>query len=542
METYKTPGVSVKEIVKLPSSVAAVSTAIPAFIGYTQISNKTADGTITPVRITSLPDYEAHFGTAVPAKMTVIVYDNLDNGKVKRDIQCIADEPANVLYYHMQLYFANGGGPCYIVSIGKATGKLFKADFLKGLDVIKAYDEPTLLVFPEVPRLLNSSQNDISWIYDDPVYNQLTVETSMRWTAFTIAEQNWLNAATDEEKAAAKIQMDLAYALFIPAQEASNNYYFSGALMFGNQVYDEALKQCAALKNRFVIMDVDFNWDDTINVVQVFRGSIKSDNLEYGAAYYPALKTSISYGYEDKTVFVSLLQQTPEGQYSYVYGGKLSDLLKTNIAGRHVLYNEILAALSETGISLTPCAAIAGIYASTDRTHGVWKAPANIGLNLVTGVTRDISDEDQAAMNVDPVAGKSVNAIRSFKGKGHLVWGARTLAGNDNEWHYISVRRLFIMVEESVKKAIAAFVFEPNNATTWTKVQGMIENYLATLWRQGALQGAKPGHAFYVSVGSGKTMTPQDVLEGRMHVEIGMAAVRPAEFIILRFSHTMAGN
>ena len=144
------------------------------------------------------------------------------------------------------------------------------------------------------------------------------------------------------------------------------------------------------------------------------------------------------------------------------------------------------------------------------------------------------------ALNVDTVAGKSVNAIRSFTGKGTLIYGARTLAGNDNEWRYISVRRFFNMVEESCKKASEGFVFEPNDANTWVKVQGMIENFLITLWRQGALQGAKPEHAFYVAVGLGKTMTAVDILEGKMIVEIGMAVVRPAEFIILRFSHKMA--
>jgi phage tail sheath protein FI len=146
---------------------------------------------------------------------------------------------------------------------------------------------------------------------------------------------------------------------------------------------------------------------------------------------------------------------------------------------------------------------------------------------------------DQEDLNVDPGSGKSINAIRSFTGKGTLVWGARTLAGNDNEWRYVSVRRFFNMVEESSKKATAQFVFEPNDANTWVKVRAMIENYLTILWRQGALAGAKPEQAFFVKVGIGQTMTAQDILEGRMIVEIGMAAVRPAEFIILRFMHKM---
>jgi phage tail sheath protein FI len=151
----------------------------------------------------------------------------------------------------------------------------------------------------------------------------------------------------------------------------------------------------------------------------------------------------------------------------------------------------------------------------------------------------NITHHDQESLNIDSEAGKSVNAIRSFTGKGTMIWGARTLAGNDNEWKYIPVRRFFNMVEESVKKATAQFVFEPNDANTWVKVRAMIENFLMLQWRAGALAGAKPEEAFYVRVGLGQTMTAQDVLRGYMNVEIGMAAVRPAEFIILKFSHKL---
>ncbi|MDP2113028.1 MAG: phage tail sheath C-terminal domain-containing protein, partial [Bacteroidota bacterium] len=152
-----------------------------------------------------------------------------------------------------------------------------------------------------------------------------------------------------------------------------------------------------------------------------------------------------------------------------------------------------------------------------------------------------IDSRDQEDLNVH-TTGKSVNAIRAFTGKGTLVWGSRTLAGNDNEWRYVPVRRFFIMVEESTKKATEPFVFEPNDANTWVKVRSMIENFLILQWRAGALQGAKPDQAFFVNVGLGETMTELDILEGRMIVEIGMAVVRPAEFIILRFSHKMLSS
>ena len=169
----------------------------------------------------------------------------------------------------------------------------------------------------------------------------------------------------------------------------------------------------------------------------------------------------------------------------------------------------------------------------------MWKAPANVSISSVSGPVTLISNAVQDDLNVDTTAGKSINAIRSFTGKGTLVWGARTLAGNDNEWRYISVRRFYNMVEESVKKASGQFVFEPNDANTWVKIKAMIENFLTLMWRQGALAGAKAEHAFFVKVGLGETMTADDILNGYLNVEIGMAVVRPAEFIILKFSHKM---
>jgi len=186
--------------------------------------------------------------------------------------------------------------------------------------------------------------------------------------------------------------------------------------------------------------------------------------------------------------------------------------------------------------TFAPSGVVAGVYARTDGTRGVWKAPANIGVQDVIAPTLQISDDLQGDMNIDATSGKSVNAIRSFTGKGVLVWGARTLDGNSNDFKYIPVRRLFIMVEESARKAASVFVFEPNDGNTWVKVRAMIENFLTNLWRLGALAGSKPEQAFYVKVGLVQTMTFDDILNGRMIVEIGMAPVRPAEFIILRFS------
>ena len=170
-------------------------------------------------------------------------------------------------------------------------------------------------------------------------------------------------------------------------------------------------------------------------------------------------------------------------------------------------YNQVKDALTRKRVTLPPSATIAGIYARVDRERGVWKAPANVSVMAVVSADKKMTDADQEGLNVDPTAGKSINAIRDFTGKGTLVWGSRTLAGNDNEWRYVPVRRLFITIEENTRKASAFAVFEPNDATTWLKVRGMIESYLYSLWERGALAGSTPEAAYYVHVGLGKTMT-----------------------------------
>ncbi len=440
MSTYKTPGVYVEEVSTLPPSVAEVSTAIPAFIGYTERGSGVA-------RIRSLLEYEERFGGPRMAKFAVTTRAV---GQARAmDTLAFADEgkPAFLLYYALTHYFRNGGGSCYIVSIGNYDAGLAKDKFLAGLELVAREDEPTLLLFPEAAML-----------QDEDDYHE---------------------------------------------------------------VCQQALKQCGTLRDRFALFDVPGKPAD-------LRDGIGTDSLSYGAAYHPFLETTLAYRYEESGVTVTL------GDGSKPNLGE--DAVKVSQTS---LYNEIKAALAKQRVTLPPSPAVAGAYARTDRDRGVWKAPANVSLASVIQPVTKITADDQEGLNVDPTAGKSINAIRFFTGKGVLVWGARTLAGNDNEWRYVSVRRLFATIEESIQKSTSFAVFEANDATTWLKVKGMIEGYLYGLWEKGALQGSKPESAYYVNVGLGKTMTAQDILEGRMIVEVGIAAVRPAEFIILRFMHKL---
>ncbi|WP_374461402.1 phage tail sheath family protein [Chryseobacterium taeanense] len=438
---YKTPGAYVEEIAKFPPSVAQVETAIPAFIGYTEKGPKNE-----PTRISSMLEYETIFGKAKNEAFTFDVVDATAN--TPRTVTATLSPSPFKMYYAMQMYFANGGGPCYIVSVASdyPSAGVKLADLKAGLDTLEKEDEPTLTVIPDAEGL--------------------------------------------------------------SASEAYN-------------LYGLALDQAEQMKDRFVIMDV---LGDTANAVKDFRDNVTSgpsgERLKYGAAYHPKLETVLSYSYDP----------------SIMVDGQTLEYWKTHDSE---LYNLSKNAMESKKVVMVPSSSMAGVYAKVDSTSGVFKAPANVGLNYVVAPTEKISHEDQESLNVDPEAGKSINAIRTFTGKGPLVWGARTLDGNSNEWRYISVRRFFNMVEESVKKATERFVFEPNTANTWIRVQTMIENFLNQQWQDGALAGSKPEEAYYVSVGLNKTMSAQDILEGRMNIEIGMAAVRPAEFIVLRFSHKL---
>jgi phage tail sheath protein FI len=187
---------------------------------------------------------------------------------------------------------------------------------------------------------------------------------------------------------------------------------------------------------------------------------------------------------------------------------------------------------------LPPSAAMAGVYSLVDNAVGVHKAPANVSLGGVVSPVVNITSDNQEDLNL-PLNGKAVNAIRSFIGKGTLVWGARTLDGNSQDWRYISVRRAIVMIEQSVKTAMEAYVFEPNDSSTWLKAKTSIDNFLTTLWKGGTLVGASPTEAFETNVGLGVTMTPNDILDGIMRISVKVAISRPAEFIVITFQQKM---
>lgn len=202
------------------------------------------------------------------------------------------------------------------------------------------------------------------------------------------------------------------------------------------------------------------------------------------------------------------------------------------------LYKSILTSLREKLNLLPPSAAMAGIYAMVDNNVGVFQSPANISVGSVVKPSVNLTNDEQEDLNI-PLNGKAVNAIRTFPGKGVLVWGARTLDGNSQDWRYISVRRTVIFIEQSIKIAAQAYVFEPNTASTWTNLKALVTNFLTNVWQQGALAGATAEDAFSVDVGLGVTMTPADILDGNLKMTVKVAVTRPAEFIVITFQQQM---
>jgi phage tail sheath protein FI len=295
-----------------------------------------------------------------------------------------------------------------------------------------------------------------------------------------------------------------------------------------------ALQHAEDMMDRFVLLDAKPAPGNALNdsdLVSMREPLGVGKRLNRGALYYPFLKTTLIHHIDEESIQVNGVSVS----------GKTAEVMLKDLAQTHTNhYNRIKRLLADQRVILPPSAAVAGVVASVDRERGVWKAPANVSLQAVVAPVVQLTDEQHGRMNNAPSSGKSINAIRSFPGKGVLVWGARTLDGNGNDWRYISVRRLFITIEEAVKRATEFAVFEPNDMSTWLKVKGMIDSYLYRLWERGALRGSRAEEAYVVSVGLGKTMTQQDILEGRLKVEIGLAAVRPAEFIILSFSHKLA--
>lgn len=548
MGTMKTPGVYIVEKDAFPNSVVEVATAVPAFIGYTEKAELGQKSLLNkPMRISSMAQFITYFGgppqpkfvlkavtqtstppapaagagggnppAAAPAedksprsKPIVLTIDS-QNYELARS----KFSPAYNLYRSLELFFNNQGGVCYIVSVGSfkkgadAVGAIDKSELEAGIKTLIKEQEPTMLVIPEAVSL--DSQADCAGL------------------------QNLM------------------------------------------------VTHCGTkMKNRIAILDVYGGTEAEVdnNCISKFRASITADNLDFASAYYPWINTSLvninmltfdnfsSESGEDKKEGRSKVLDLIEAEFKAIKDAALpdnkasaeemfktrqaliADAKKGGTAQRSIsaiskslrAYSNIYKSLLEelkTALNVMPTsAAMAGVYTRTDNNIGVWQAPANRSIVGMVSPTVELSNEDQSTLNVD-VDGKSINAFRTFS-RGPTIWGARTLDGNSLDWRYVNVRRTMIMLEQSIKLAADAFVFEPNTGQTWVTMRSMINNFLTGIWKRGGLVGAVPEEAFVVKVGLGETMEPEDILEGILRISVHVAIARPAEFIEITFQQQM---
>jgi len=543
---YKTPGVYIVEKDAFPNSVVEVATAVPAFVGYTEFADNKGKPLLNkPWRISSMAEFITYFGGPAPAVFNVTfkgtnpafeaapaqianpqTQEDKDANAVSTAIETLQTDLAKLtgvaksddklgaldedfsldkdnkfylsntadyfmLYRSMLLFFQNGGGACYVVSVGNYKDGLKEAELSDGVALLKKEQEPTMVVVPD--------------------------------------------------------------AVSLPKAECV-------------KLQQNVLQHCGyEMKSLFAILDIynGFQANSDNSCIDNFRNDVSSNFPAFGAVYYPWLQTSIVPVTElsfrniaDKALLENLLTlevrrsgATLKKQDSIIAEIKKLQGADTNTAQVNnelhktlsvvsPLYNKILAGIQAKLNLLPPSAAMAGIYTMVDNTRGVWKAPANVSLNAVSAPAVNITHEEQEDLNVH-TAGKSINAIRTFIGEGTLVWGARTLDGNSLDWRYVNVRRTMIMLEESVRLATKAYVFEPNTANTWVTIKSMIGNFLTSVWKRGGLAGSSPEDAFSVHVGLGETMTAEDILEGILRVTVLVALSRPAEFIEITFQQQM---
>jgi uncharacterized protein len=517
---HTTPGVYMEEKSAFPNSAVPVATAVPAFIGYTEkaVLNK-KDITNVPTRISSFGEYRLYFGDG--PKTTYSLEKDEDPNKIYK---LSPKDKWFFLYRCIKMFFANGGSDCYIVSVGNYDSKIKLDDFdnelieeasgekkLFGIKTLLKEPEPTMLVIPDAVLL------------EDP-------------------------------KECADLQQRM-------------------------------LNHCGVdMRNRIAILDI-YNGDQkrtpdaTKDVVTLFRESV-GNHLQWGAVYYPWVHTTITgadaldftnidsgsnatlkeiltaevedakkAGTLDAKRAEAILEEIAKIDLFNPQAMSVEDALKTaatdKIATQHQtllavspLYKAVMGSLREHINLLPPAAGMAGVYSMIDNTIGVFHAPANVSFGSVIRPAVDLTNDEQEDLNT-PLNGKAVNAIRSFPGKGVLVWGARTLDGNSQDWKYVSVRRTVIFIEQSIKYAAAPYVFSPNTAATWANVKAMLINFLTNVWQQGALAGATPEDAFSVDIGLGVTMTPADLLDGIMRITVKLAVTRPAEFIVITFEQQM---
>ncbi len=502
--TVKTPGVYINEINTFPDSVMPSATAIPAFIGYTPAAQLSGQSLLNKaVLVQSYEEFVSRFMHA-DALQPVQYYPQGGDDNYE-----LLPDPATVYYLcnSMRLFFENGGGSAYVVSVGnygKPSGNplsnaqaaiinpnVLLADLLRGLHYLAEESEPTLYLCPDA-------------------------------TVLSVAE----NATLMQAMLLQAEQLEYPFCLFdiIGGRNPDPLLYSEDIRNFRESTGSNGLKNAACY---YPFIGTTMVGSNELNYTNLFGG-----NLHQLAAFLHAESDGTS-AVSRILADIAALAEPSAAQI------RQHDMALRNASKR---YNSLQQRLN-TEVNILPVsAAMAGIYVINDSNEGVWRAPANVSIVGAAALPIRLSDHQQAELNIDEASGKSINAIRFFNGQGILVWGARTLDGNSQDWRYIPVRRTALFLERSIQEGMKRYIFAANDANTWNAVKAMIENFLTNIWKEGGLQGASTSDAFSVTVGLGGSMTSDDILNGRLRVSVKVAIVRPAEFIVLNFEQQQADS
>lgn len=585
------PGVYTQEIATLPPSVPAIATAVPAFIGYTEMAvKKGEDLTLLPTRIKSLKEYTDWFGGDTLAGITVSV--DTTASPTNPEVLVTSSSLPFKMYDSLQFYFANGGGPCYIVSVGSYDDTPDDATMLKALPPMKKVRDITIVYFPDGYGLTDAKYGNLisgALQHCATMTNRVTIiDLNDSYGEDLDGIRGFLDkfpVDIDIKKYGAVYgpSMDTVFtATYDPTQVIISNHLqtiptadaaaTAGLKALSDDLAAKLLAMGNAQNSLKALQQTGAQLQALKKVLDDYKAAhpaatnndLKVALVSSGLPIPPAVNTALGQQNPDpvKIVGDAITQSgtditaaqtaltTAQGDWTTSLGKAKTGVvvngntyisytgmnMSTVATISNLIYNKIIDAIRNYGLVLPPGGAVAGIYFRTDASQGVWKAPANVSVLGAISPMVDYDDDDHAELNV-PDSGKAVNLIRNYPGRGVLVYGARTLAGNDNEWRYVNVRRTFCYIEDSIYRGMQDFVFEENNQETWIKVKAMINAFLNKLWKAGGLFGATPEDAYLVTAGVPDTMSVDDMLNGFLIVYIKVAVARPAEFIVLRYEH-----
>ena len=528
MPTYLTPGVYVEEMPSGSMPLSAVGTAVAAFIGYTAkapTDDPTDPDGLKPRMVTSWSQYTKLYGE----------YTN-----------------SALLPHAVRGFFLNGGGRCYIVRIPHRTADRYKLTVgsKAALPAGSSDEAPAPLEFinlaedgevvvdikptPPDPKAApdkggkDAKKPDTAEAVAKPPtfdititkgsvqesYSKLTMGKSGKYAPAEINSQSKLVEVISTVDDATLVIPATTHKLAAPTTKTIQQADFDGHADDRSGV--EGLK----------LAD-----DVTMVMVPDLITAAKASGT-FDPDLWTGVQNALVAHCEGERNRMAILDPPPQVRTPQeVHDWRVSSKINSKFATLYypwLTVNNPVATNGNKKIEIPPCGHMAGIWARTDSTRGVWKAPANEQVLGVLDVVTPITKGEQEILNPN-----GINAIRAFGAGGLKVWGARTLSDTDPSWKYINVRRLFNMIETTIMDGTQWVVFEPNDQALWQRVARTVNAFLLGLWRDGALFGATPDQAFYVKCDA-ETNPPESIDEGKLIVEVGVAPVKPAEFVIFR--------